>query len=95
MEKISVQAEAQSIAIQWGHWLRRFGTLIGFLIVVVVSSRRARAVEPVERAARVFSRHTGAGVGHFDQHATGDLAQSHDDCRSRRRVRAYVAEQVG
>src|SRR5713226_9109874 len=36
MENISVQAEAQSIPIQWGHWLRRFGTLIGFLIVVAV-----------------------------------------------------------
>src|SRR5712691_5553276 len=36
MENNSVQAEAQSIPIQWGHWLRRFGTLIGFLIVVAV-----------------------------------------------------------
>ena len=31
-----MQAEAQRIPIQWGHWLRRFGTLIGFLIVVAV-----------------------------------------------------------
>src|SRR5437762_7898545 len=35
-ENSSVQAEVQSIRSQWGDWLRRFGTLIGFLIVVAV-----------------------------------------------------------